>query len=84
MNRVAHTVMLPLDEYEEMKLGHQRYEFVRTLSPQQFSALWDRIIKDDLRWDDLIDQERRQRAKAEREAPFKYSKDLPQRRKDFR
>lgn len=81
MIRVGHTVMVPLDEYEEMKLGHQRYEFVRCLSPQQFSKLWERGMREDIRWDDLIDIARREQATAASKAIFKYDKTLQKRRK---
>jgi hypothetical protein len=81
MNLVGHTVMLPIDEYEEMKLGNARYEFVRTLSPQQFAKLWERGMREDIRWDDLIDLERRNQAIAAKEAIFKFDRTLPKRRR---
>lgn len=76
MINVGHTVMVPMDQYEEMKLGLARYEFVRALNPQQFTALWTKAINEDVRWDDLIDSERWRAEKERREAPFKYSREL--------
>lgn len=80
MIHVGHTVMVPMSEYEEMKLGLARYEFVRALNPQEFTALYSRALKEDIRWDDLIDNERWKAEKARREAPFKYSRELTKRR----
>ena len=42
---------------EEEAIGHARYEYVRTLSPRQFSALFDEALHGD-RFDALVDRYR--------------------------
>ena len=42
---------------EEEAIGHARYEYVRTLNPRQFAALFDEALHGD-RFDDLVDRYR--------------------------
>ena len=39
---------------EETAIGHARYEYLRTLNPRQFAALYDEALADE-RFDDLVD-----------------------------
>jgi hypothetical protein len=66
MNRVANTVMVSWSEYDELRIGHARYEYLRTLTPVEFKKIWERGMKENIRWDDLIDQERRKRKAEQR------------------
>jgi hypothetical protein len=47
---------------EETVIGHARYEYIRTLNPREFAALYDEALADE-RFDDLVD---RYRMKGER------------------
>ena len=42
---------------EEKAIGHARYEYIRTLNPRQFAALFDEALADE-RFDDLVDRYR--------------------------
>ena len=42
---------------EETAIGHARYEYIRTLNPRQFAALYDEALHGD-RFDDLVDRYR--------------------------
>jgi hypothetical protein len=46
---------------EELELAHARYEYLRTLNPQQFKSLYERNIKGEGRFDDLVDADRQQK-----------------------
>lgn len=45
------------DEAEIALLGLKRYETVRKMNPQQFTALKQRNIKEGIPFDELVDQE---------------------------
>ena len=47
---------------EETAIGNARYEYLRTLNPREFAALYDEALADE-RFDDLVD---RYRMKGER------------------
>lgn len=36
--------------------GYDRYEFLRTLAPVYYQRLWDMHLREDIRFDDLVDQ----------------------------
>lgn len=57
MYLVGHTVMMPMEDYEVMKLGRARYEYVRCLTPQKFAELWELCVKEDIPFDRQIDAE---------------------------
>jgi hypothetical protein len=58
LNRDAHTVTIPVEHYERMKRGLERYEFVRRLNVQQFKEmLFDRNLQDGIPFDELVDIE---------------------------
>jgi len=42
---------------EETAIGHARYEYLRTLNPREFAALYDEALADE-RFDDLVDRHR--------------------------
>ena len=42
---------------EEAVIGHARYEYIRTLNPREFAALYDDALADE-RFDDLVDRYR--------------------------
>ena len=44
------------DERDEYKIGHDRYEKLRRLSPMQFHELYDRNIKTGKPFDTLLDE----------------------------
>jgi hypothetical protein len=51
---------------EETAIGHARYEYLRTLNPRQFAALWNDVRSDDggnERFDDVVDRRRMKGAK---------------------
>lgn len=81
--REALTAVLPLlvgskagdDMHDEsLRKGFERYEYVRTLAPIHFIALWEKSIRGEGRFDDLVDaalQEQRRQLRtirAEKEA----------------
>lgn len=71
LNRNDHSVTLPIEDYERMKLGLARYEFVRCLSVQQFKEmLFDRNLTDGIPFDKLVDVE------------MAYAKELEQKRRE--
>lgn len=57
LNSSAHTVTVPVDDYERMKSGLARYEYVRTLTPQKFASLWELCMQEDIPFDKQIDAE---------------------------
>jgi hypothetical protein len=44
------------DERDEYKIGHDRYEKVRRLSPMQFHELYEKNIKTGEHFDKLVDK----------------------------
>ena len=44
------------DERDKYKIGHDRYEKLRRLSPMQFHELYDRNIKTGKLFDTLVDE----------------------------
>jgi hypothetical protein len=42
-------------ERDEYRAGWQRYEKLRKLNPRQFGELWERHLKEDMRFDDMVD-----------------------------
>lgn len=48
-------------ELEEMRLNAARYRYLRTVSPREFSALWETNLRGGHRFDDLIDARIKQR-----------------------
>ena len=42
-------------EIERLKVGHDRYETLRTLNPRQFADLYAESIKSGVAFDDLVD-----------------------------
>jgi hypothetical protein len=44
-------------EYVKLKQGYDRYEFVRTLTPMKFKALWHQNINNSVPFDDIVDSE---------------------------
>ena len=51
---------------ERWMLSHLRYEFLRTLNPRQFKELWEKCLKGGVRFDDEVDQMRREREEIEK------------------
>lgn len=41
---------------DAIRLGNDRYERLRCVTPQEFRALWMQCIEHDARFDDLVDQ----------------------------
>lgn len=59
MRRDLHTVTIPIEDYERMRDGLERYEFVRCLNVSQFKEmLFDRSLADGIPFDKLVDIER--------------------------
>lgn len=44
------------DERDEYKIGHDRYEKLRRLSPMQFHELYEKNIQTGEHFDDLVDK----------------------------
>lgn len=43
---------------EETAIGHARYEYIRTLNPRKFSALYNEALMGVHQFDDLVDRYR--------------------------
>ena len=48
----------------ETAIGHARYEYIRTLNPRKFAALYDEALHGD-RFDDLVDRRRMKKEQPE-------------------
>ncbi len=42
-------------KFAELERAYSRYEKLRKLNPRQFKALWDRCLKEDVKFDDAVD-----------------------------
>lgn len=49
------------DENERLRIGNARYEYVRTLAPYFYAQLWERALRGEGKFDDLVDEGRRAR-----------------------
>jgi hypothetical protein len=45
-------------QVEETAIGHARYEYIRTLNPRKFSALYNEALMGVYQFDDLVDRYR--------------------------
>jgi len=54
---VAYFMPMEGDEVDRLKLGNARYETIRQLNPNQFTALWKKSMSTGERFDDLIDKQ---------------------------
>jgi hypothetical protein len=61
MNATGSTSTSPSHTTEELELAHARYAYLRTLNPRQFKSLYERNIKGEGRFDDLVDADRQQK-----------------------
>lgn len=48
---------------EELRRDAARYNYLRTLNPREFSALWELNLRGEHRFDELIDERIKQREK---------------------
>ena len=48
----------PLSATEETAIGHARYEYLRTLNPRKFAALYNEALMGVHQFDDLVDRYR--------------------------
>ena len=51
-------------QLEQLKRDAARYNYVRTMNPREFSALWEVNLRGEQRFDDLVDARIRQREEA--------------------
>lgn len=70
LGRIAQLTATPIQEtalanwspsIEQMRKAYDRYEFIRTLSPHEFSVLWERALGI-IPFDDVVDAEIQKRA----------------------
>lgn len=52
------------DLARELERGHQRYEYLRKLTPSQFQALFVKCLEPGMRFDDEVDRRRLIRAES--------------------
>jgi hypothetical protein len=51
----AFTMKTPPTDLAELQQAWRRYEYLRTVNPRQFTAIWQRCLKEDLRFDYQVD-----------------------------
>jgi hypothetical protein len=51
-------------QLEQLKRDAARYNYVRTMNPREFSALWEVNLRGEQRFDDLVDARIKQREEA--------------------
>lgn len=54
-DRLAAEVLRLRAERDAMEKGHARYEFIRTLAPVYYAQLWNRNIRGEGPFDELVD-----------------------------
>ncbi len=52
---VTEAVAAEREACAKYRIGHDRYEKLRKLNPRQFGELWERHLKEDMRFDDMVD-----------------------------
>jgi len=50
-----------IGQLESLRTGHDRYEYVRKMSPGKFQEVWARCVHTGKRFDDLVDELRGQK-----------------------
>lgn len=50
------SIQITIHEWDRVKRGHDRYEFLRTCSLYQFTQIWQAAARGEVRFDDEVDR----------------------------